>query len=233
MPINPANHFELIGSLPIADAVALASEKDLMGSFNMDREYFLDEKCPARVFAMFIVSATIPREFTSNRAATQEVFQLLCLLAGKIEEARAASRFPTFNLEDERAVSGSFSEIADGFYTVQLAEGGHRTFRVKPWKSKKDGTRTLSLLVGESNEDDYKGIGTISPDGRLRIWSSVNLTETTRAAVRVLAGGDREVLASAREGYAVASGRCARCRRLLTVPASINRGLGPECAGKI
>jgi len=27
-------------------------------------------------------------------------------------------------------------------------------------------------------------------------------------------------------------GRCARCAKVLTDPASIERGLGPECAGK-
>ena len=39
--------------------------------------------------------------------------------------------------------------------------------------------------------------------------------------------------AESREAYALLSSRCARCNRTLTVPASIHRGLGPECAQKM
>ena len=34
------------------------------------------------------------------------------------------------------------------------------------------------------------------------------------------------------EAYALESANCFRCGRKLTVPVSIHRGLGPECASK-
>ena len=34
------------------------------------------------------------------------------------------------------------------------------------------------------------------------------------------------------EAYAIGSGKCACCGRTLTVPASVHRGLGPDCAKK-
>lgn len=36
------------------------------------------------------------------------------------------------------------------------------------------------------------------------------------------------------EGYVIKhAGRCGRCGRILTVPESIDLGLGPECAGRV
>jgi len=35
------------------------------------------------------------------------------------------------------------------------------------------------------------------------------------------------------EAHALSSGNCLACLRTLTVPASIHRGLGPDCAARL
>jgi hypothetical protein len=45
----------------------------------------------------------------------------------------------------------------------------------------------------------------------------------------VLFGADVEARHAAREAYAMRSGRCSRCNRDLTVPASLFAGMGSEC----
>jgi hypothetical protein len=59
--------------------------------------------------------------------------------------------------------------------------------------------------------------------------------ETAGKIFRVLAFAVRVMLGKQKlpEGYKVQhAGRCGRCARTLTVPSSIELGLGPECATK-
>ena len=81
-------------------------------------------------------------------------------------------------------------------------------------------------LVGSDNETSYAGVGHVV-DGGVQIWQKARKNVLLLAALKVLLRGDH---AKAGEAYAIESSHCWRCGKLLTVPVSIGRGLGPECA---
>jgi hypothetical protein len=93
----------------------------------------------------------------------------------------------------------------------------------------------MSLLSGPDNTDNYVYMGIVSVTaGRLIRTRATKLNgtlESWRVAEWVLAllwNGK-----SVPEGYYLShAGRCGRCGRLLTVPESIEAGLGPDCAAR-
>lgn len=131
--------------------------------------------------------------------------------------------------------------IPDGTYTVVGGDGFHVTIDIddaewatKPRRDSKfpprpAGTRSASLLVGPNNSSDFKLFAFIHPDGTVHAMRTAG--DRPMRALRTLLSDDDP----ARFGfaYAQASGSCFRCRRKLTVPASLHRGLGPECASKV
>jgi len=127
------------------------------------------------------------------------------------------------------------------FTAENLATGQRFTFRitrVDPEEGSKYQTPAwfAGVLVGPDNERHYDYLGMLKPEGlELRLTKGSKRPEGDQA-VKVL----RWVLKLVEdgkpvpEGYAVHhEGKCGRCGRLLTVPASIAIGLGPECAGKV
>lgn len=91
----------------------------------------------------------------------------------------------------------------------------------------------VSVLAGPDNNADYQYIGYIR-DGKF-----VHGGEKSRAAKNapsvVAFGWSWTNIAHDRLPEALDvlhEGRCGRCGRRLTVPASIESGLGPECAGR-
>jgi hypothetical protein len=133
--------------------------------------------------------------------------------------------------------------IPNGTYTVVLSddESDYVTLRVERASWVKDDTKTsVSFLNGSDNESSYKGFAFVGANG-INVWK--NFKDNTRivnAAKILWAIAQKEAgLADAHEkflefaeAYAIRSGKCARCARTLTVPASLHRGLGPECASK-
>ena len=104
------------------------------------------------------------------------------------------------------------------------------TYRVA--KAKDKDMFFVGLLVGQNNETDYEYIGFIG-EGRHRMVAGKKGNASHPAYVgldwtlsQLNAGNMPQALEFWHEG------RCARCARLLTDPASIARGFGPECAGK-
>lgn len=121
--------------------------------------------------------------------------------------------------------------IFNGTYTIQGPKG-HRTFRIKTQKDDATfapGSRVIALLVGSDNTSDYKGFGFVKGD-QIFVWKSKRGTgdwETYAKLLRKLALGE-EV-----PGYTLhLAGTCVRCNRKLTVPWSIENGIGPICASK-
>lgn len=157
---------------------------------------------------------------------------------GIIEGAAIApTTLPTIDTTAARR-SGSLNlaEVANGFYTVQFPDGEHVTVKVSDWKSRNDGSRVVSVLVGPDNTSDYEGLGTVTPEGEYHLWSrqaTHDKAADVYSALVELANGGLERRASSQEAYALRSSRCARCGRMLTVPASIHRGLGSECASRM
>lgn len=118
------------------------------------------------------------------------------------------------------------------FTLVSKPTGKRYTFRVSKAKDK-DHMFFASLLVGQNNDSDYEYLGFFElpkdmliagrkgnpshPAFKALDWASKNLA----------AGRMPEQLEFWHEG------RCARCGRALTDPASIEAGFGPECVNKI
>lgn len=114
------------------------------------------------------------------------------------------------------------------------------TFKVvcKPKSERWPEAFFVNLLSGPDNISDYQPLGKLDPEtGAVRLVQSTKLTDKSWP-VRLI----RRVLARiwADQGDAIETagfdlrhaGRCGRCGRVLTVPESIDSGLGPVCASK-
>lgn len=91
----------------------------------------------------------------------------------------------------------------------------------------------VSLLTGADNEASYTYLGTLREQqsyvhGRKsRVGADAPGVKAFAWAYDALRNG-----VMPRELEVWHEGRCGRCGRALTVPESVVRGLGPECAGK-
>jgi Family of unknown function (DUF6011) len=121
--------------------------------------------------------------------------------------------------------------IPDGGFSIIYSTGQYRTLRVRT-ANKGDlvGKRILSLKEG----DDWKPCAFLSPQDRASFWrafradnDAVRLARIQRAVDIVSKDPSKGAMA-----FAMCEKKCSRCGRDLTVPASLYRGMGPECAGK-
>lgn len=125
-------------------------------------------------------------------------------------------------------------KILDGRYTAVFRNGRYRTIRIRTQPLDWDfapGKQIVSFLSGPDNGSDYTRCAVMEPDARLTFFGKFRGTQTEREireAVDIILGDDT----AAMEEYAMRTKKCARCNRDLTVPASLHRGLGPECAEK-
>ena len=116
---------------------------------------------------------------------------------------------------------------------VETARGGLAVDRAAP-------VRFVKVLTGPDNEGDFTYAGTLRPT--MVHWEGFRFAHG--GAKAGLADGAASVVGIAWlvAALRVASpklgqvefwheGKCCRCGRKLTDPASISRGLGPECAG--
>lgn len=130
--------------------------------------------------------------------------------------------------------------VEDGFYTIVFDEAtdDRITLRVYPhWEKEKAdrGEKVVAYLRGADNTKDYTQFAFLTPHGARGMWSIWSRFRNTAGHVRLeqaLEVLHRDPDAAGLE-YAIRSGNCYRCGRLLTVPASICRGLGPVCADKV
>jgi hypothetical protein len=110
--------------------------------------------------------------------------------------------------------------------------GEHRTFRV----SRKDDTSPffVGLLSGPDNTADYTYIGCLTEEGAVRLTKASKMTSDS-VPVRAWNYVARHLTADALppDADVLHEGRCGCCGRVLTVPSSIERGIGPECAAKM
>jgi hypothetical protein len=126
------------------------------------------------------------------------------------------------------------------FTLVSKATGVRFTFKVRG-KEDDDGATSIyfvSLLSGPDNESDYQYLGHIWASSRRyqhgkksRIGADAASAKAFDFFWRHLAFFATAVLHPQIEFWH--QGECARCGRVLTVPASIASGFGPECVKHI
>ena len=115
------------------------------------------------------------------------------------------------------------------FTLMSVATGVHFTYRVR--HHKENPVAFVSLLTGPDNEQDYQYIGYVrDADGRFRHGGVKARAGFNAPGVRALTWFSRHQDSVAVKVYH--EGRCGRCGRTLTVPSSIESGLGPVCAGR-
>lgn len=118
------------------------------------------------------------------------------------------------------------------FTLVSKKTGVRFTFKVR----KAGGGKPLwwvALLRGPQNEVDFSYIGFIR-DGAYMHGRNSKIGSDAPSA-RAIAFACEALLTYERMPATLEfwhEGRCGRCGRKLTVPESIERGLGPECAGR-
>jgi hypothetical protein len=119
----------------------------------------------------------------------------------------------------------------------------------KPWytyritrKAKSDRwpeTWFVNLLAGPDNTQDYQPVGKLNVEtGAIALVRSTRFTDKSwpvrlvrRVLVAIWEGRGQDVESA---GFFLRhEGKCGRCGRRLTTPDSIDRGIGPECWGKL
>jgi hypothetical protein len=122
-----------------------------------------------------------------------------------------------------------------GTYTVVNDKAGwRRTLRFhKAQHGYFAGQVLVKLLTGSDNNNDYTAIGVCVPEGIKLFAKHIGLADKEVGQALSLLVSSKEAQELAGEMYALESSNCYRCHRTLTVPASIHRGLGPDCAQKI
>ncbi len=127
---------------------------------------------------------------------------------------------------EQSPAPGSAPALGEGHYTVVLAGGGHRTLEVtRAAPDFRAGPLIVAYLCGPDNERDYRSFAHITTEGAGRLWHRFRADSALAAA-----------LAAMVTDPTVAYRRClrsARCRRPLTHPDSIERGVGTRCARQL
>jgi len=132
-----------------------------------------------------------------------------------------------------------FLYAGNATFTLRSLKTGMRyTYKVRVKKEDldtPDPTYFVNLLRGTDNTKDFAYMGVLRNTGQFNITSASRMTRGAPAVKALLwfldaMRGERAVLTGQLEVWH--EGKCGRCGRLLTVPESVTRGIGPECAGK-
>lgn len=122
-----------------------------------------------------------------------------------------------------------FIQAGNARFTVRSVRTQERfTYRVKV--SDDGSVWFVSLMTGTDNEKHFSYIGVIGKDGAFRWTQKSKVTEDT-LSFKAFAWLWKQ-LSEGRLPDTVEvwhEGHCGRCGRTLTVPESIERGIGPEC----
>ena len=127
-----------------------------------------------------------------------------------------------------------FVYAGKAIFTLKNAQTGNRfTYKLSRKKSLKEGDEDVlfvKVLSRPDNNSDYTFIGTIFGKSRYRHSpkSPFGPETTSSKAIDWLVNNIDRLPQNIEVWH---EGRCGRCGRRLTVPESIQRGLGPECGG--
>ena len=141
----------------------------------------------------------------------------------------------------------SFIKAGNAYFTIRSLRTGTRfTYRVTRAECKRCGQKDchcwanpmlfVSVLTGPDNWENYKYSGYIK-DNLFQSSAKKGISQSAPSTIafdwlwRALTTPNRPELPKQLELWH--EGRCGRCGRKLTVPESIERGIGPDCAGKM
>lgn len=177
------------------------------------RKEFADEQKAATIVAADPTPATTP--------------------ADEIDDEEAAELRANSIQDETNYASDSRSNLSNGLYTVVLSgDDDYVTLRVSDPKfgDFEPGTKMVAYLSGPDNERNYTGFAFIKPGNKIAVWKRYQTNNNSRIvkALEYLVRSNDPAFYGLE--YALRSGKCWRCGRTLTVPTSLNRGLGPDCA---
>jgi len=130
-------------------------------------------------------------------------------------------------------ITSRFVTAGRAIFTVSNPKGERYTFRITKKDASERGPMIFfaALLTGSNNENDYTYMGVVAGEQVRLTKASKYTTESKPVAVLAWALAVVNGKRNLPEGYAIRhEGRCGRCGRTLTVPESIDSGIGPECA---
>lgn len=137
--------------------------------------------------------------------------------------------------------------------TLENPPKPHYTYRIKVKKGDPDSQYPndayfVSLLTGPDNTRDYTYLGMLettrigdevgTPSGNVKLTRASKFGDDSwpvrivRKVIARIFANDTQAIEAA--GWTLHhEGRCCRCGRALTVPESVESGIGPECASKM
>ena len=163
--------------------------------------------------------------------ARREIAQEKAALEAKMRrEFSSRGQLPTTRRIKEFALAGR------AFFTIVSKRTGRRfTYCVENPKDRVDRVvYFVKVLTGQNNESDYQYLGTIfdnlhfSRTGASRIDSMAESHVAFQWFWNYVVRPERDDTMDQVEVWH--EGRCCRCGRKLTVPESVESGVGPECA---
>lgn len=162
---------------------------------------------------------------------------------GNEYEVEASEALPTFTVEtpvggaklSDGAKAMRFMLAGNARVTLVSVKTGTRfTYRVREKKTSNGALYFVSVLTGSNNESDYEYLGTIFANDhryahgkKSRIAPTAPSAAAFKWACKYLLVGELPPSCEVHH-----EGRCGKCNKTLTVPESIETGLGPVCAGK-
>ena len=125
-----------------------------------------------------------------------------------------------------------FALAGNAILTISsLKTGNHYTYKVRKKESTRGGNLWfVSRLVDGSADQGFFAYTGIIRDGRFSVTAKAGISEGAPCVQAFAFFMRTPVLHPQMEVRH--EGRCGVCGRTLTVPASIDRGIGPECAQK-
>jgi len=138
-------------------------------------------------------------------------------------------------------VDKQFILAGKAIFTIHNADGKHYTYKINSKPDRKDKTKKVyfvSLLTGPDNMSNYTYMGILNAN-----LGEVYLTHASQYNLeslpfKVVSWGLKVIYTESHHSlplnYGIKhEGRCGRCARRLTTPASIDSGIGPECIKKV
>lgn len=121
------------------------------------------------------------------------------------------------------------------FTLTSLKTGKRFTYKVSTPKDASGRAKYfVRLLTQSDNTGYYQYLGMITTSDRYVHGRSSNISAGAPSAIAAAWFFQRLLADLPLTGVAIHhAGRCGRCGRLLTVPESIESGIGPECANKM